>query len=259
MSLGSGERFDLAVIGGGVAGLCLAYEAARAGRRVVLLEREATLAARTSANWFRILHGGLRYLQSLDLVRHRESVLARREWLRDFPDLIEPLPCLMPLAGRGLKRPWAFRAAFALDAALARERNRGLRSDRHLAAGRVLTAADVRRLLPSLGDLPGLEGAALWHDAVARDAPALAAALARRAETAGAALRTGATVVEILVEGGQAVGLCTADGARVTAAAVVNATGPWSDLTLRHLPSIRRRDLFRPSLAFNLVLDRPAP
>ncbi|WP_191060549.1 FAD-dependent oxidoreductase, partial [Geminicoccus harenae] len=127
MSLDSGERFDLAVIGGGVAGLCLAYEAARAGRRVVLLEREATLAARTSANWFRILHGGLRYLQTLDLVRHRESVLARREWLRDFPDLIEPLPCLMPLAGRGLKRPWAFRAALALDAALARGRNRGLR------------------------------------------------------------------------------------------------------------------------------------
>jgi len=258
LSLGSGERFDLVVIGGGVAGLCLAYEAARAGRRVVLLEREATLAARTSANWFRILHGGLRYLQSLDLVRHRESVLARREWLRDFPDLIEPLPCLMPLVGRGLKRPWAFRAAFALDAALARGRNRGLRPDRHLAAGRVLAAAELRRLLPPF-DRPGLEGAALWEDAVARDAPALAAALAKRAQAAGAELRTGVTVAEILVEGGRVMGVRTADGARVLAAVVVNATGPWSDLTLAHLPSIRRRDLFRPSLAFNLVLDRPPP
>jgi glycerol-3-phosphate dehydrogenase len=126
--LSQASSFDLAVIGGGVVGLCLAFEAARAGRSVVLLEREADLAQRTSANWFRILHGGLRYLQSLDLVRHRESVRARQEWLRVFPDLVEPLPCLMPLTGRGLKRPALFQAAFALDAALAHWRNRDVRA-----------------------------------------------------------------------------------------------------------------------------------
>jgi glycerol-3-phosphate dehydrogenase len=255
--LSQASSFDLAVIGGGVVGLCLAFEAARAGRSVVLLEREADLAQRTSANWFRILHGGLRYLQSLDLVRHRESVRARQEWLRVFPDLVEPLPCLMPLTGRGLKRPALFQAAFALDAALAHWRNRDVRADRHLPRGRILDAAETRRLLPGLST-PGLQGAAWWTDAVARDAAGLTRALAARARAAGADLRTDEAVEEILLGTHGATGVRTRSG-RIEARAVVNTTGPWTDLTLAHLPSIRRRDLFRPSLAFNLMLDRPAP
>lgn len=238
-------------------GLCLAFEAADAGRSVVLLEREADLAQRTSANWFRILHGGLRYLQSLDLVRHRESVRARQEWLRAFPDLVEPLPCLMPLTGRGLKRPALFQAAFALDAALAHWRNRDVRADRHLPRGRILDALETRRLLPALSN-PTLQGAAWWTDAVARDAAGLTRALAARASAAGADLRTGEAVEEILLGAHGVAGVRTRSG-RIEARAVVNTTGPWTDLTLAHLPAIRRRDLFRPSLAFNLVLDRPAP
>jgi glycerol-3-phosphate dehydrogenase len=255
--LSQASGFELAVIGGGVVGLCLAFEAARAGRSVVLLEREADFAGRTSANWFRILHGGLRYLQSFDLVRHRESVRARQEWLRDFPDLVEPLPCLMPLTGRGLKRPTLFRAAFALDAALAHRRNHGIRADRHLPRGRILDVAETRRLLPALRD-PALQGAAWWTDAVARDAAGLTRALAARAGKAGADLRTGEAVEEILVDAKGVTGVRTRSG-RIAARTVVNTTGPWTDLTLAHLPSIRQRDLFRPSLAFNLVLDRPAP
>jgi glycerol-3-phosphate dehydrogenase len=252
------ERFDIAVIGGGVLGLCLAFEAARAGRSVVLLEREAGFATRTSANWFRILHGGLRYLQSLDLVRHRESVRARQEWLRDFPGLVEPLPCLMPLTGRGLKRPALFRAAFAMDAALARSRNHGIRPDRHLQAGRVLSAAATRQLVPQLHD-PRLQGGALWTDAVAKDTVKLTRALAERAQAAGADLRVGREVQEVVLDGSSATGVRTSDGTRIQSSCVVNTTGPWTDGMLAHLPTIRRRDLFRPSLAFNVVLDRPAP
>ncbi|WP_027134372.1 FAD-dependent oxidoreductase [Geminicoccus roseus] len=249
---------DLAIVGGGVVGLCLAYEAARTGQTVALLERRADFAQATSANWFRILHGGLRYLQSLDLVRHRESVEARREWLRDFPDLVEPLPCLMLLTGRGLKRPALFRAAFAMDAALASWRNRGIRPDRHLPRGRILSVGETRDLLPCL-QAPGLQGAARWTDAVAKDAARLTAALAARARAAGAELRPSHPVQEILVEHGKVHGVRLANGETVRAETVVTTTGPWTDLTLAHLPSVRRRDLFRPSLAFNLVLDRPAP
>lgn len=248
----------MAVIGGGVVGLCLAAEAARGGQTVALFEREARFGAATSGNWFRILHGGLRYLQSMDLIRHRESVAARREWLRDFPDLVEPLPCLMPLTGRGLKRPSLFHMAFAMDAVLAPGRNRGVRGDRHIAKGQVLGAAEVRRLLPEL-PTDRLRGGALWFDAVAKDAERLVEALAERARAAGAALHTEEPVEGILVEAGRVRGLRLRSGAMVKATIVINATGPWTDLTLAHLPTIRRRDHFRPSLAINLVLDRPAP
>ena len=258
MSDGQPACADLVVIGGGVLGLCVAFEAAKAGRSVVLFEREPDLAARTSANWFRILHGGLRYLQSFDLLRHRESVQARREWLRDFPDFVEPLPCLMPLYGRGLKRPSTFKMAFGLDAALTLGRNKGMRADRHLASGRVLNAAETKRLLPEL-DANGLCGAALWNDAVAKDAKGLAEALAGRASAAGAVLETSGHVKEILTRDGKVAGVRTLDGRTTMAARVVNTTGPWTDLTLGTLASPARENLFRPSLAFNLILKRQAP
>src|SRR5690606_21038054 len=95
--------FDLIVLGGGIYGAMVQLEAARRGIRSLLLER-GDFGGATSANHFRIVHGGLRYLQSLDLPRFREAVAERRWWLRTFPDLVEPLRCVMPLYGEGLRR-----------------------------------------------------------------------------------------------------------------------------------------------------------
>jgi glycerol-3-phosphate dehydrogenase len=90
---------DLIVVGGGIYGIALALEAARRGLKTLLVER-ADYGGATSWSNLRILHGGLRHLQNLDLVRFYESVGERRWFLRHFPDLVRPLPCLMPLYGR---------------------------------------------------------------------------------------------------------------------------------------------------------------
>lgn len=250
------KQYDVVVVGGGVLGLCTAAEAARSGRRTLLVERGPGLGGETSAAWFRLLHGGLRYLQRLDLVRHRKSIAARAHWLRRFPSLIEPLPCLMPLHGRGLKQPLPFRAAFALDALLAFDRNRDLPEERHLPRGRVLSAAQTRERFPAVRR-EGLQGGALWHDAVVRDAPALIDALAEEAAAAGAAIRTSCEVDRLDVENGRVRGL-GGEGWQERAGAVVLTAGPWS----RGLAARFHREmehLFRPSLAFNLLLDRKAP
>jgi len=97
------QRFDLAVIGAGIHGVCLALQAAERGLRVLLLER-ADFGSGASGNSLRVVHGGLRYLQSLDVARFRESVAERRWFARTFPGLVEPLPCLMPLYAEGLLR-----------------------------------------------------------------------------------------------------------------------------------------------------------
>ena len=80
--------YDLVVIGGGIHGLCIAERGASRGWRTLLLEKGPRLAGATTANWFRILHGGLRYLQSADLTRHRESVVAilERHATMDYPE-----------------------------------------------------------------------------------------------------------------------------------------------------------------------------
>jgi glycerol-3-phosphate dehydrogenase len=250
-------KVDVVVIGAGVLGLSTAIELARSGRRTLLVERCEALGGETSAAWFRILHGGLRYLQRFDLVRHRQSITARAEWLRRYPNLIEPLPCLMPLYGRGLKRPALFRPAFALDALLAFDRNQGIASEHHLPGGRVLDIAATRERYPHV-PTAGLQGAALWHDAVVPDDRALIERLAADARAAGAEIRTATEVVRLEVSAGRVRGIVAADGWSVAADAVVVTAGPWTRTLVagfdRDVP-----DLFHPSLAFNLLLDRPPP
>ena len=66
---------DVVVVGGGIHGACAAWEAARRGLRVALVEAD-DFGHATSSNSLRTFHGGLRYLQQLDFKRMRESIRA---------------------------------------------------------------------------------------------------------------------------------------------------------------------------------------
>src|SRR5262245_42627593 len=85
----SARRFDLLVVGGGICGLMAAWDASTRGLRVALIDRH-DFGGGASFNHHRTLHGGLRYLQSADLARLRESVRERRTWARMAPHLISP-------------------------------------------------------------------------------------------------------------------------------------------------------------------------
>ena len=91
------ESYDVIVVGGGIHGACTAWEAARRGLKVVLVEAGDFNAA-TSANSLRTLHGGLRHLQRLDFQQMRLSIRQRREWLRLAPELTRPLRFVLPLS-----------------------------------------------------------------------------------------------------------------------------------------------------------------
>ncbi len=253
-----GKRYDLIVVGGGVYGVMLTLEAARRGLRPLLLER-GDFGGGTSWNSLRIVHGGLRYLQSLDLPRFRESVGERRWFLRTFPELVRPLPCLMPLRGRGLKRPAVLRLALGANDLLSAGRNQGVPADRHLARGRVLSVADTVARVPAVAR-EGLEGAALWYDAAFASPQRVLVESLHWACAVGALALNYVEVTRILVDGGRVVGVAARDlvtGAihEFCADRVANCTGPavraFGRSADRDLPS-----LFRPSVAFNLLLDR---
>lgn len=256
----SDQHVQIAVIGGGVYGLMIATTAAEAGMRVAILEQNR-IGGATSSHWFRILHGGLRYLQSLDLKRKRESTRERRWFLQNFPSLVRPMGFVMPLYGEKARHPLAFRAALALDAALTMDRNQGLQGASKINRGRVLSTQDVIEMVPGVRT-SGLLGGALWSDAVAADGHALLSALRARAEAAGCEIYEGARVTALETERGfvHAVRFMSADGRekKLGARFVVNAAGPWSAALAAALDR-PHPELFYPSLAFNLVLDVPPP
>ena len=254
----SGESYDLIVVGGGIYGAMLALESARRGLRPLLLERD-DFGGATSWNSHRIVHGGLRYLQRLDFRRFSESVRERNWFLRHFPDLVEPLACLMPLYGEGTRRPSILRAALLANHLLSRHRNDGLRSDRVLESGGVMTRRETVSLFPGVRQ-DRLRGGALWYDAVMTDSQRLLIEVLRWACASGATCLNYVEVSALWtgcegVTGVEAVD--HAGGAELTfdAPRVINCAGPWC----REVASGFDRDLptlFRPSLAFNILFDR---
>ena len=126
-------------------------DAAGRGLSVVLCEQN-DLGSATSSASTKLIHGGLRYLQSLDLARFRESVAERRWWLSTFPDLVRPLSCLMPLYGNGLRRPSVLRAALAMNDLLSARRNVGVEPGCALPRGRGIS--DVLLAQPHLAAQP---------------------------------------------------------------------------------------------------------
>ena len=87
-------HYDLLVVGGGVHGLFVAYDAAQRGLSVALVER-GDFGAGLSFNHQRTLHGGMRDVGGLRLRKARRQVLERRAWAVMAPQLIRPLPFLI--------------------------------------------------------------------------------------------------------------------------------------------------------------------
>jgi len=251
---------DLILVGGGIYGAMLALEATRRGLSPLLLERDDYSGA-TSQNNLRIVHGGLRYLQAADLIRFRESVEERHWLLRCLPELTRPLGCLMPLYGEGVRRPLFLRAALALNDLLSASRNRGLMRDHELRSGSVIPAERVRELFPAV-DTRGLRGGALWYDGFMPDVARIVIEVLRWACSNGAQALNYVEALEPRIAGSRVIGLrCIdrTDGSEIEfqAAVIVNAAGPWCEEFARRSES-ETPGLFRPSLAWNILFDRPA-
>src|SRR5881409_772272 len=119
----TGRTFDVLVVGGGIYGLAIGYDAAQRGLAVALIDRD-DFGSGISFNHLRTIHGGLRYLQTLDMKRARESVRERRTIARIAPHTVRPLPFALPLYRSVLRGKLAMRAGFILDRAVAAGRNR---------------------------------------------------------------------------------------------------------------------------------------
>jgi glycerol-3-phosphate dehydrogenase len=255
------SRYDLVVVGGGIYGACAAWEGALRGLRVALLEA-ADFGGATSSNSLRTLHGGLRHLQRLDLKRMRESVRERREWLRLAPHLARPLRFVLPTHGQGLRGPLVLRTALCINDLLSADRNRGVREDRRLPRGRLLSEPAARAALAGL-ELPSCNGAAAWHDAVCSNTERLLLSVISAAADAGAHVVNYVRATGLLAQRSRIRGVHARDELsgrelELRTRFVINAAGPWVEDWLPAGAGRPDAPLFRASRAFNL-LTRPLP
>lgn len=256
------DPYDLVIVGGGALGCAMSWEAASRGLRVALLEKD-DFGSGTSANSLRIVHGGLRYLQKIDIRRTRTSAAERSAMLRIAPHLIVPLRCVLPALPGWKRSRAAILCGLAANAALTSDRNRGLDPERHLAAGGLLSRSRLAALAPGI-DWRGSTGGGYWYDAFMLDSERLALAFAMSARSSGATVANHIHVVDVLRSRQGLAGVIARDTLsgqfhEVHAQAIADCRGPWMMDT--DCLSGRDGDVCQDSLikAINVVVTTPEP
>jgi glycerol-3-phosphate dehydrogenase len=230
------QVFDLVVVGGGIFGICTAWDATLRGLSVALLEK-GDFAHATSANCFKMVHGGVRYLQHGDFIRLRQSSQERSAFLRVAPHLVRPLPIAIPTFGHGMQGKELLGLGLTVYDLLTADRNRGISDpSRHIPQWESLSREEVLQEFPGI-DPHELTGAAVFHDGQMYSPARLALAFLRAAVEKGAKAANYLEATGILHQAGHVLGVKARDvltGAEmeIRGRYVVNAAGPWAERLL---------------------------
>ncbi|WP_025273395.1 glycerol-3-phosphate dehydrogenase/oxidase [Haloglycomyces albus] len=219
------EEFDLVIVGGGVTGAGCAVDAASRGLNVALIEAR-DFGSGTSSRSSKLIHGGLRYLEQLDVALVHEALTERGLLTsRIAPHLVHALPFLLPVKSQA-QRLYYGAGLFAYDfLASANRWGRGVPHHQHFGK------AATQRLFPDLNDK--YVGSIGYYDAQTDDAR-LVSTLARTAAGLGACVLSSVEALGLErgpdgISGVKAYDVESGERMTLKTTRVVSAAGVWSD------------------------------
>jgi len=230
--------FDVIVIGGGISGAAIAYEAATRGLRVALFEK-GDFAEATSAASSKLIHGGLRYLSNMEYSLVRESLRERRILENIAPNFVYPCPMLFPHYRSQIKsNKWLVKIGLTLYDLLAFDKGRTWDTGKKIPNHTTLSARKALQVQPVL-KREGLTGASLFYDCLNIFPERLALAFVQSAMAHGARAANYAKVTGFLMDrqGTAVQGVTVRDRIHDRSYAVrgtvtLNCAGPWVDNVL---------------------------
>jgi glycerol-3-phosphate dehydrogenase len=236
--------FDVVVIGGGISGAAVAYEAASRGLRVALFEK-GDFSAATSAASSKLIHGGLRYLSNLEFGLVRESLKERRIMTNIAPNFVYPLPFLFPHYRGALKEnKWFIKLGLTLYDLLAFDRQFTWEAAKKIPRHRTLGTRAARQRMPVLKP-EGLTGASIYYDCLSIAPERLALAFIQSAAHHQAQIANYAAVTGFLrgadgksIRGVKVFDQIAGHTHEVQAKVTINCAGPWTDNVLSLVPGM---------------------
>lgn len=243
---------DLLVIGGGVVGAGMAWEAALRGLRVAVLDK-GDFASGTSSKSSKLLHGGLRYLENFEFHLVFESLAQRNHLFEDAPHVSKRLDFLFPAFKKGRDRGWVLGAGllvYDVLAALSRPKRR-MWHER-------LSPARVKAAEPHVRQ-NGLVAAYRYTDGLTEDARLVIETFKSAVALGAIALNHVAVEGFIKDAGGRLEGvhardMLTGTALDVRAKVVFNATGPWAD-AISKLDDPAARPRLRPTKGVHVLVN----
>src|SRR5579862_7397955 len=215
-----GQNFHVVVIGGGINGVAVARECARAGKRTLLVEQNDFASGVTSRST-RIIHGGLRYLEHGEIDLVRESLRERERLLRERSHLVHPVNFLFLLNEHSQRSAMKVRVGLWLYQRIAGKKSAPLTEMEMVRVQRALDSGKQWLMLN-------------FEDAQCEFPERLVAEWVTEAVEAGAVVRNHCEVLAVDISQGRARGVLLRDRTtgkdqRVDAGWVLNCTGPWAD------------------------------
>ena len=216
------EHYDIVVIGGGIHGAGVAQAAAARGYSTILLEQTG-LASGTSSRSSKLIHGGLRYLETAQYSLVRECLRERTLLLKLAPELVRLRPFYIPVYPATRRRPWKLRVGLSLYGILAGLRFESSFNTVNRKSWDTLDGLDTKNLQAVFRYWDAQTDDAALTRAVMQSALSLSARLMMPASFISAELTGTGCVVHYRYAGRD----CT-----VKAGALVNAAGPWVNQVL---------------------------
>ena len=220
------------VIGAGINGACIAYDAALRGLTVLLVDKK-DFGGETSSGCFKIIHGGQRYLQHLNFKRLYESAMEQQVLRFIAPHLVRPFSFLVPCYGFGMKGKELLRLGFWLYQQITRNKNKGLSKELHIPKTKILSKSEVEEAFPTLPK-KNLRGGVLYSDCQISNCERLTLSFVLGAKELGATVLnyvqaekfsfSADAIEEVTLKDCLTEKLIT-----VKPKVVVNAAGPWID------------------------------
>ena len=229
--------FDIIIIGGGITGAAVAYEAASRGLKTALVEKKDFSCA-TSAATSKLIHGGLRYLANAEFGLVRESLKERRTLENIAPNFVYPIPMMMVHDTVCPKNnPLEIGIGLRIYDALSYDRNRTWDKSKKIPPHRRISASEALVLEPGIF-AQGIKGASVFYDCSNIFPERLTLAFIKSAVHHGAHVANYARVEGFItgssgkIEGVKVNDLLKGSTSELKAKLIINCAGPWADILL---------------------------
>jgi glycerol-3-phosphate dehydrogenase len=255
------EHFDVIVVGGGITGASVAYEAATRGLTVALVEM-SDFSWATSAATSKMIHGGMRYLANGEIGLVRESLRERRVLENIAPNFVYPKPALMTHNSTQFKNnKWVVKIGMLMYDALSYDKNFTWDKSKKIPMHRTISRREVLRREPNVRTA-GLTGASIFYDCTSIFPERLTLAFIKSAVAYGALVSNYTKVDSFLINerhevtGVQVKDLLKGTTHKISGTLTINCGGPWADIMLGLAKSDSNSCVLRRSEGIHVITGR---
>jgi glycerol-3-phosphate dehydrogenase len=253
------QHFDIVVIGGGITGTCVAYEAASRGLSVALFEKDDFGQATSSAT-SKLIHGGLRYLKNLEFGLVRESLTERRVWENIAPNFVYPIPFMVPTYRNFKSNKFFLFIGMVLYDILSYDKGWTWDKSKKLPLHKTIGNKRTRELECCL-KTEGLTGSSIYYDCQNINPERLTLHVLKSAMAYGAKAANYAKVTSFIKDNGKIAGVKVLDKLTniehtVSASITINCAGPWADIVLNSASGAKEQHQIRRSEGIHIITKK---